>query len=532
MPAYPTVPTQTSQLTNNSDFATNASVDTKIANLVNSAPEALDTLGELATALQTHEDAYDALLTTVGGKVDKVSGKGLSTNDYTTAEKNKLAGIASGAEVNVQSDWNATSGDAFIKNKPTIPSVGNGTITIKQAGAVKGTFTTNQSGDATIELTDNNTTVLPTRLAASSSSGYADANLAVEQGWHYMTSTGTNRPPFKQVDGQTGNDYRIMTTAYGSTWLQQIATDFRSNDMFVRRCQNGTWQPWTPIVKMGQGATPLPTDNALPRWDASRNATLQSSGVIVDDSNNMSGVATLTATTFKGSLTGNADTATTAFTANTLGNSNVGSATQPIYLKVGVPTKCTYTLGKSVPSNAVFTDTTYEVATTSAAGLMSAADKAKLDGIAAGGGGGSSLYEDWALPLQTVAQGDDTTLYFDVPINAKTIEVCFDSYQNFTFDLVLWNGNTISIDTARIDANNIPHSCSVIIDVVSGSVMLYGCDNGGDPVVIYVGNIHPSSNYRYSIYYNLAIETKGMYSSDATFWVKGTSYLSYASSNW
>lgn len=30
-------------------------------------------------------------------KVDKVSGKGLSTNDYTTDEKNKLAGIASGA---------------------------------------------------------------------------------------------------------------------------------------------------------------------------------------------------------------------------------------------------------------------------------------------------------------------------------------------------------------------------------------------------------------------------------------------------
>ena len=33
-------------------------------------------------------------------KVDKVSGKELSTNDYTTAEKNKLAGIASGAQVN------------------------------------------------------------------------------------------------------------------------------------------------------------------------------------------------------------------------------------------------------------------------------------------------------------------------------------------------------------------------------------------------------------------------------------------------
>lgn len=33
-------------------------------------------------------------------KVDKVSGKGLSSNDYTTIEKNKLAGIEAGAEVN------------------------------------------------------------------------------------------------------------------------------------------------------------------------------------------------------------------------------------------------------------------------------------------------------------------------------------------------------------------------------------------------------------------------------------------------
>lgn len=52
----------------------------------------------------------------------------------------------------------ATSGSySDLSNKPTIPSVGNGTITIKQAGAVKGSFTTNQSGSTTIELTDNNT---------------------------------------------------------------------------------------------------------------------------------------------------------------------------------------------------------------------------------------------------------------------------------------------------------------------------------------------------------------------------------------
>lgn len=36
----------------------------------------------------------------IGGKVDKDGTKGLSTNDYTTEEKNKLAGIATGATAN------------------------------------------------------------------------------------------------------------------------------------------------------------------------------------------------------------------------------------------------------------------------------------------------------------------------------------------------------------------------------------------------------------------------------------------------
>lgn len=56
-------------------------------------------------------------------KVNKVTGKGLSTEDYTTAEKNKLRDIAPNAEANVNPDWNATSGKSQILNKPTIPTV-------------------------------------------------------------------------------------------------------------------------------------------------------------------------------------------------------------------------------------------------------------------------------------------------------------------------------------------------------------------------------------------------------------------------
>lgn len=55
--------------------------------------------------------------------VAKETGKGLSTNDFTTELKNKLDGIAEGAQVNVKPDWSAGAGTASeILNKPTIPS--------------------------------------------------------------------------------------------------------------------------------------------------------------------------------------------------------------------------------------------------------------------------------------------------------------------------------------------------------------------------------------------------------------------------
>ena len=75
-------------------------------------------------------------------------------NNYTTIEKNKLSGIASGAEVNVQANWNETnsSSDAYIQNKPTIPTVNNSTITIQMNGSTVDNFTTNASSGKTINL--------------------------------------------------------------------------------------------------------------------------------------------------------------------------------------------------------------------------------------------------------------------------------------------------------------------------------------------------------------------------------------------
>lgn len=75
-------------------------VNQKIADLIGGAPTTYDTLKEIADYIAKHQDVSDALEAAIGNKVDKVTGKGLSTNDYTNAEKTKLAGVAAGATAN------------------------------------------------------------------------------------------------------------------------------------------------------------------------------------------------------------------------------------------------------------------------------------------------------------------------------------------------------------------------------------------------------------------------------------------------
>lgn len=91
------IPKKTSDLTNDSGYltehqslsglATESYVNTKVADIVNSAPETLDTLNELAEALGNDPNFATTMATELGKKVDKVTGKGLSTNDLTATLK-------------------------------------------------------------------------------------------------------------------------------------------------------------------------------------------------------------------------------------------------------------------------------------------------------------------------------------------------------------------------------------------------------------------------------------------------------------
>lgn len=110
-------------------------VNERIQSVVGSAPEAFDTLQEVAAYIKEHEEVASALQAAVGNKVDKVEGKGLSTNDYTTIEKNKLAEVAE----------QATKNDTLYKNQ--VPS------TVALGGIPKG-YVPPASGVEAIDMID------------------------------------------------------------------------------------------------------------------------------------------------------------------------------------------------------------------------------------------------------------------------------------------------------------------------------------------------------------------------------------------
>lgn len=144
--------------------------------------------------------------------VAKETGKGLSTNDYTTAEKNKLGGIAAGAEVNVQANWaeGNSSADSFIQNKPTIPS--------------KTSDLTNDSGYITISD-------VPEGVAASTTTPLMDGTAAT--GSENAYARGDHRHPSDTSKQDTISDLATIRSGAtaGATAYQKPSGGIPATDM-------------------------------------------------------------------------------------------------------------------------------------------------------------------------------------------------------------------------------------------------------------------------------------------------------------
>ena len=85
-----------------------STVNSKIDELTGAAPEALDTLKEIGDALNNDPNFAATMTTELSKKVDKVEGKQLSTEDYTTAEKEKLASLKNYDDTSLRSELQQT----------------------------------------------------------------------------------------------------------------------------------------------------------------------------------------------------------------------------------------------------------------------------------------------------------------------------------------------------------------------------------------------------------------------------------------
>lgn len=86
---------------------------------------------DAGSVAKTVKDAVDAAKATLQGKVDKVTGKGLSTNDYTNDEKTKLEGIADGAQVNVIESVKVNGSALAVSGKAVAITVPTGALADK-----------------------------------------------------------------------------------------------------------------------------------------------------------------------------------------------------------------------------------------------------------------------------------------------------------------------------------------------------------------------------------------------------------------
>lgn len=240
---------------------------------------------------------------TVTDKVDKVPGKQLSTNDYTTAEKAKLGGIVEGAN-------NYTHPSTHPASMITQDST-HRFATDNEKSTWNGKAAGNHTHSAIVCVDISGITVDVNTYNLSGGSPSIQ--------WYVEKTNGgatniTNIPVTGQPFMLKVESIRWASAADYITKQTFISASAKAN--YERYCTNGNWTGWSP-----EGRFTVPP---------------VSGRVLVSD--------------------------------GTSGGIKASA----------------YTIASSVPSGAKFTDTTYDVATQSTNGLMSSADKTKLDGVATG----------------------------------------------------------------------------------------------------------------------------------------------------
>ena len=357
-----------------------------------------------------------------------------------STDKSKLDGIASGAEVNQNAFGNVKVGST------TIAADGK-TDTLELVAGSNVTLTPDGTNDkVTIAATDTNTTYTLTqdasdghKITLTPSSGNATTITIPDNNTTYSDATTSVHGLMTASDKtklngiQTGaevNQSAFSNVAVGST---TIAADSKTDTLTLVAGSNITLTPDATNDKITITATDTNTtystmgaatsstagtSGLVPAPAAGKQASfLRGDGTWVVPTNTTYSVATTSAnglmsSTDKSKLDGIASGA--EVNQNAFGNVKVGSVTvaadgKTDTLELVAGSNVTLT-GDATNDKVTIaaTNTTYSNATTSAAGLMSASDKSKLDGIASGAQANQSAFSNVKVGSTTVAADSAT----------------------------------------------------------------------------------------------------------------------------
>ena len=292
----------------------------------------------------------------LSGKVDKVEGKQLSSNDYTTAEKNKLAGLSNYSHP-------TSSGNKHI------PAGGS-------AGQIL-----RWSADGTATWgPDNNTTYSEFKGATSSAAGggglvpapgTADVGKVLKGSGAWGT-LGKGDVGLSNVDNTADSAKSVKyATNAGSAGSAGSATNDSKNQAITGYIRGLSVSGQTVTYTRGDGTTGSITtqDTNTTYGTASQGANGLMSAA---DKKKLDGIAS-GANNFTYSL----PTASATVLGGVKTGSNITNTGGVLSL---TKANVTSALGYTPPT----TNTTYGNATTGSSGLMSSSDKSKLDGIASG----------------------------------------------------------------------------------------------------------------------------------------------------
>lgn len=324
----------------------------------------IDTNDQLAISATINADNVQGLSDLLDTKVDKVQGKGLSTNDYTNIEKDKLAEIEAGATRVIVDKGLSGSSSNPVQNKIVTEEINNlnnliGDTPVSEQidAATDGCITemTAQGASIIYKKRDGTTGSIPTYVHPSYTANDTGLyKVAVDNTGHVNSTTVVSKDDITAL-GIPAQDttYDVATTTIGGL----MSADDKAK-----------------LNKIEDGATKVIVDSEL---DANSTNPVQNK-VVQSAINNLSilvgdtKVSDQISDAIKDksdvghahSYAGSSSIGGAATSANKL-NTNAGSAMHPVYFSNGVPVETTYTLEASVPNDAKFTDTVYTHPTTS-----------------------------------------------------------------------------------------------------------------------------------------------------------------------